>query len=75
MSYIASHREDFECFLGEDFDHYCRNMAASGTWGDELTLVRGIGGVGAGQGRLVGTVRVTAWQHYVATTLIWRGLN
>lgn len=49
VSYIASHREDFECFLGEDFDHYCRNMTASGTWGDELTLVRHNGG-GAGAG-------------------------
>jgi hypothetical protein len=33
-----SHREEFECFLGEDFDSYLTSMARLGTWGDELTL-------------------------------------
>jgi hypothetical protein len=34
-----SHRDEFECFLGEDFDMYLTSMARLGTWGDELTLV------------------------------------
>ena len=32
-------REDFEGFLGEEFDAYTNSMAQVGTWGDELTLV------------------------------------
>ena len=32
-------REDFEGFLGEEFDAYTLSMAQVGTWGDELTLV------------------------------------
>ena len=32
-------KEDFEGFLGEEFDPYTTSMAQLGTWGDELTLV------------------------------------
>jgi hypothetical protein len=31
-------REEFEPFLGEDFDAYVSSMSRPGTWGDELTL-------------------------------------
>eukprot|EP00798_Chlamydomonas_sp_ICE-L_P003212 gene3212-13229_t len=30
--------EEFECFLGEDFNSYLRSMVKNGTWGDELTM-------------------------------------
>eukprot|EP00198_Chlamydomonas_reinhardtii_P005243 XP_001694579.1 predicted protein [Chlamydomonas reinhardtii] len=38
VAHIVSQRDSFECFLGEDFDVYVRQMSRSGTWGDELTL-------------------------------------
>ncbi|KAG2486732.1 hypothetical protein HYH03_014658 [Edaphochlamys debaryana] len=38
VSHIVQQRSSFECFLGEDFDEYVRQMARGGTWGDELTL-------------------------------------
>lgn len=41
-SALLSHREnkeDFEGFLGEEFDEYMIKMDQVGTWGDELTLV------------------------------------
>ena len=42
LSALLSHREnkeDFEGFLGEEFDAYMNKMDQVGTWGDELTLV------------------------------------
>jgi hypothetical protein len=33
----------YEGYLGEDFEPYLLSMAELGTWGDELTLVRGQG--------------------------------
>ena len=37
----SEHKGDFEGFLGEEFAEYCATMERLGTWGDELTLVRG----------------------------------
>ena len=32
-------KDEFEGFLGEEFDAYCTSMEKPGIWGDELTLV------------------------------------
>ena len=32
-------KDEFEGFLGEEFDAYCTSMERPGIWGDELTLV------------------------------------
>jgi hypothetical protein len=34
-----AHKEEYESFLGEDFEAYTAQMAKNATWGDELTLV------------------------------------
>ena len=41
LEYMRLHAPDFEPFLGDasDWTHYLAEMARSGTWGDELTLV------------------------------------
>ena len=39
MLACRENKEDFEGFLGEEFDAYTNSMAQMGTWGDELTLV------------------------------------
>ena len=39
VQYLREHRSDFEAFLGDDFDHYLKDMSHNDTWGDELTLV------------------------------------
>lgn len=38
IRYMEQHRARFEPYLGPDFDRYLSDMAATGTWGDELTL-------------------------------------
>ena len=37
--YLREHRTDFEAFLGDDFNHYLKEMSQNDSWGDELTLV------------------------------------
>lgn len=54
-----THRDEFECFLGEDFDMYLTSMSRPGTWGDELTLVRDVTHSIA-DGSIQGRSRVTA---------------
>ena len=39
VQYLREHRSDFEAFLGDDFDHWLKDMSHNDTWGDELTLV------------------------------------
>lgn len=39
VQYLREHRSDFEAFLGDDFDHWLKEMSHNDTWGDELTLV------------------------------------
>lgn len=38
IRHIRSNQDEFECFLGEDFDAYVSCMSRACTWGDELTL-------------------------------------
>ncbi|KAK9806216.1 hypothetical protein WJX72_005737 [[Myrmecia] bisecta] len=38
VQYMRAHKDDFQCFVGESFQEYVRNMAKDGSWGDELTL-------------------------------------
>ncbi|KAL3159149.1 hypothetical protein ABBQ32_14134 [Trebouxia sp. C0010 RCD-2024] len=38
VHYLREHRSDFEAFLGDDFNHWLKEMSQNGTWGDELTL-------------------------------------
>lgn len=38
VRYMAANKAEFEPYLGEDWRRYIRDMAAEGTWGDELTL-------------------------------------
>ena len=39
VQYLREHRSDFEAFLGDDFNHWLKEMSQNETWGDELTLV------------------------------------
>lgn len=36
-SYIKSHREEFECFIDENFDSYCESIRKS-AWGSDIEL-------------------------------------
>ena len=59
MEHMLQYRRQYEGYLGEEFGHYTEAMARSGTWGDELTLVRwGLGCMGGeeGGGRASGTL-------------------
>lgn len=38
VRYMAANKAEFEPYLGEDWRRYINDMAADGTWGDELTL-------------------------------------
>ncbi|KAK9919022.1 hypothetical protein WJX75_008738 [Coccomyxa subellipsoidea] len=38
VAYMRENKDDFECYLGEDFAQYTAKMQRSGTRGDELTL-------------------------------------
>jgi hypothetical protein len=38
VAHMLRRRDDYEAFLGEDFDAYVAGMATQGTWGDELAL-------------------------------------
>lgn len=39
VQYLREHRSDFEAFLGDDFNHWLKEMSQYDSWGDELTLV------------------------------------
>lgn len=39
VQYLREHRSDFEAFLGDDFNHWLKEMSQNDSWGDELTLV------------------------------------
>lgn len=39
---VRANEAEYGCFLGEDFQDYLTEMSLSGTWGDELTLVRDV---------------------------------
>eukprot|EP00931_Biecheleriopsis_adriatica_P050050 TRINITY_DN28969_c0_g1_i1.p1 TRINITY_DN28969_c0_g1~~TRINITY_DN28969_c0_g1_i1.p1 ORF type:complete len:277 (+),score=74.25 TRINITY_DN28969_c0_g1_i1:81-911(+) len=38
VDFMESHRSDFEPFIDEDFEAYCRNMRKSATWGGQLEV-------------------------------------